>query len=609
MPAPALTEAAIHQRVSDQIFGRGEDYYQRGAVVSLARRGELLLAEVEGSDILPYRVSIRMGAAGEGVLQADCSCPYGIEWGGWCKHIVATLLAAIREPDTVEEQPPLDSLLEDLGRDQLQSLLVELTARQPELYDPIVSLLPRLSAPAAAGVQPPVAVDAAAVRRRVRGALRGLSGMRASEAYWHVGSVVAGVREVLQEVRAHLDAGDGRSALVVLEAITDEYVRDWTELDDSDGEISDFFRELAPLWTEALLTASLTPAKRREWAGRLEDWDSEIADYFEEVFGAAVEAARQGWNDPALVRVLKGESNSSAVPEDLPSWFAEELTEARLNILERQERYQEALNLARAEGRAKRHVLILLKLGRIPEAVEHALAHLETAGEALEVAQALDGRGATDEALQVAERGLSLESRPRDDGSLAGQLHLARSRAPLALWLRERAAEQGRPELALRAAEVAFREAPGLDSYLRAQELAGEQWNTLREELLELLRGKRWWAVAGAVEVFLHEGLFDDALDAVEQGAGYALIAQVVEAAAEVRPERVIPICRRHAEEIMDRGKANLYHKAAEWLRRARTAYLAAGREEEWKHYLAELIATHQRKYKLRPLLEELRRG
>jgi uncharacterized Zn finger protein len=36
-------------------------------------------------------------------------------------------------------------------------------------------------------------------------------------------------------------------------------------------------------------------------------------------------------------------------------------------------------------------------------------------------------------------------------------------------------------------------------------------------------------------------------------------------------------------------------------------AYLAAGREEEWLAYLVELIDDHQRKYKLRPMLEDLK--
>jgi uncharacterized Zn finger protein len=35
--------------------------------------------------------------------------------------------------------------------------------------------------------------------------------------------------------------------------------------------------------------------------------------------------------------------------------------------------------------------------------------------------------------------------------------------------------------------------------------------------------------------------------------------------------------------------------------------YLAAGREEEWLAYLAELLDDHQRKYKLRPMLADLK--
>jgi hypothetical protein len=38
-----------------------------------------------------------------------------------------------------------------------------------------------------------------------------------------------------------------------------------------------------------------------------------------------------------------------------------------------------------------------------------------------------------------------------------------------------------------------------------------------------------------------------------------------------------------------------------------RDANLAPGREEEWLAHLAELIDHHQRKYKLRPMLEDLK--
>jgi hypothetical protein len=41
-----------------------------------------------------------------------------------------------------------------------------------------------------------------------------------------------------------LGAGDVRQALLRLEAMTDEYVADWTGLDDSDGYAGAFFGEL-----------------------------------------------------------------------------------------------------------------------------------------------------------------------------------------------------------------------------------------------------------------------------------------------------------------------------------------------------------------------------
>jgi uncharacterized Zn finger protein len=58
----------------------------------------------------------------------------------------------------------------------------------------------------------------------------------------------------------------------------------------------------------------------------------------------------------------------------------------------------------------------------------------------------------------------------------------------------------------------------------------------------------------------------------------------------------------------MDEGKSRHYDHALRWLSKARQAYLAAGREAEWRAYLEELIAKHTRKRSLRPGLEALRK-
>ena len=109
------------------------------------------------------------------------------------------------------------------------------------------------------------------------------------------------------------------------------------------------------------------------------------------------------------------------------------------------------------------------------------------------------------------------------------------------------------------------------------------------------------------VDIFLHEGLVDDAITAVEKGASYDLLERVMDAAAEHRPDWVIQAARRQAERIMDAGQSKYYHHAVDWLEKAGTAYRAAGREADWQTYLSEIRTRHGRKYKLMGMLEGLR--
>jgi uncharacterized Zn finger protein len=98
-----------------------------------------------------------------------------------------------------------------------------------------------------------------------------------------------------------------------------------------------------------------------------------------------------------------------------------------------------------------------------------------------------------------------------------------------------------------------------------------------------------------------------DAIVAVEGYPVGALVARVADAAIETHPGWVIETCRRQAEEIMNQGGSRDYDEAVVWLAKVQEAHLAARREEEWLAYLEELIDYHQRKYKLRPMLEDLK--
>src|SRR5438067_13906586 len=101
MTFPNLTESVVRQRSSAESFQRGREYFEEGAVLSLLRRGDTLFAEVEGSEPEPYEVRVDSDAAG--VTGASCTCPYS--FGGWCKHLVAALLACLHAPEEIEERP------------------------------------------------------------------------------------------------------------------------------------------------------------------------------------------------------------------------------------------------------------------------------------------------------------------------------------------------------------------------------------------------------------------------------------------------------------------------------------------------------------------------
>lgn len=67
-------------------FERGVDYFQMGYITDLEQFGNKITAMVEGTR--DYTVTIRVDKK---TITATCTCPY--DWGGYCKHIVATLIA------------------------------------------------------------------------------------------------------------------------------------------------------------------------------------------------------------------------------------------------------------------------------------------------------------------------------------------------------------------------------------------------------------------------------------------------------------------------------------------------------------------------------------
>jgi uncharacterized Zn finger protein len=645
-----VTEAMIHDLADPGVFARGRDYLRQGAVTSLARSEDRITARVVGSEIEPYRVRVRIGASG--IEEADCTCPY--EWGGICKHIVAVLLACLERPQALEGSTSLEARLSRLGAEELRGLLLELADED----DDVARRIERRALARETKPQPRaetrLPLDPTPYRRQARSVIRTVRRGRYDDYYGAAGEVVSGLYELLEPVTPLIEAGDGRNALILLEAVTDEFVGALDELYDNEGEFGSLIERLNEWWTEALLTADLSPEERREYARMLRYYDQQFSEgEYDYGMGMAVAAAEQGWDYPPLVRVLQGEITQQGAWEGEAPHYADELAEARLNVLERQGRLQEYLHLAEAESQTERFLTMLVRVGRVTEAVEKGKEWLTQPQQLLPLAKALHEHGDHEQALQLAEYGLELQppsgvrggwvgvaapleedeaddleeeydqcdeaeaeeddeaqslAAPRWSVSIHDSYGWSFHRAELARWLRDTAVSLGQPARALPAARVAMEEHPSLADYQALQSAAGEDWPQLRPEVLDRLRAPILATREVAVDIFLHERLLDDAIAALENGhLGHMIVGRVVDAVMSERPEWAMQACFHQAERIIEPARAQYYEAAAEWLAKARKAAVAGGLTGQWEKRMDDIMTRHQRKYKLMPLLKALR--
>jgi len=106
-------------------FGRGERYYNRGAVTNIERVDDRINATVQGSR--PYDVEVTLSAGS--YVEGECSCP---DDAPTCKHIVAAVLASGDVDDAGGDQS-VSALLETADADELHSLLETLADEHIEV--------------------------------------------------------------------------------------------------------------------------------------------------------------------------------------------------------------------------------------------------------------------------------------------------------------------------------------------------------------------------------------------------------------------------------------------------------------------------------------------
>lgn len=135
MARPMLDLQKVRDQFPPQIFERGEGYQASGEVLNLTLRGNIILAGVQGSDYEPYRVTMELYE--DSFFDANCTCPYGENFGGYCKHIAAVALEYHYCPGNIVSEASVAEVLAPLDETALHKVLSYLLDLHPELINEV----------------------------------------------------------------------------------------------------------------------------------------------------------------------------------------------------------------------------------------------------------------------------------------------------------------------------------------------------------------------------------------------------------------------------------------------------------------------------------------
>ena len=568
---------------TEQSYQRGRNYCEYGYVSHVVNRENLLQAHVEGSQGEDYSVQIDFSP--QGVISAFCTCPY--DWGGWCKHIIATLCYCQKYPDNIKQRPSLEQLLNPLNPQQLHNLIVELVEEEPHLIENIERFVNHLTPKTKPSTLTPSKIDTQPIRNQVLRIIE--DGVEALEEGWtDEDNITYELSSLIRDVENLITEGDVENALRTLEAITETCVENWGSADDYGIDAYDTANNLDEVFAQAFLSTELSDEEKIDWEVKLEFWENEWSVNFSLSLGILAE----GWG------CLASETRATDIfddvyelnVEDVPD-YARDLTLVRLKVLDSQQRYEDYLYLAKAEGHIKSYLTCLARLGRIETAFSEANKIMGRMEQALALAQILFEFGEGEKALAIAKLGLTKK------GECQGEL------AKLTVELAE---QLGDLETVFNAQIKVFEAEPSEQIYLKLEQLAGENWQQLRANLLDYLRTYNgWYRQTEKINIFLYEKLFEEAIKLIEKDS-YLLRQDMLAKIIPHDPNWVIQKAITQAESIMDSGKAKYYQQAVGWLTQARNAYYHANNHQGWKNYCQTITKLHGRKYKLMGLLKPI---
>ena len=248
----ALSETTLLKVAGDLVYARGEDYvrYVRG----LRTTDLKAYASIQAKNV--YQVELDWSGP---LPDGSCTCRHHAD-GNFCKHLVATGLAAIDTgrvavDDTASStaEATLEAAVQAMDVDELRELVVTLAQR-----DGGVRRMLEIRATTASG-------DDAQAKAELEAYVRNTLAFRGFVDYRRSFEVAEAASEMLDELENHLNSGAAEVARPALLRALTRLRKIIEQVDDSSGSIGDQCQRAADLYARACRLGEPDPVKLATW--------------------------------------------------------------------------------------------------------------------------------------------------------------------------------------------------------------------------------------------------------------------------------------------------------------------------------------------------------
>lgn len=574
-PLFELTETLIKKYCNEKTFSKGEDYID---AVSTLLRGDELSVKVHGSMCEPYRVNITLNE--KNWKNGSCSCP---SENYPCKHLVATLLKIVREGiDSIE--PPFEESLKSLDADTLRTLLINIVEQNPELIDDIQIDL----------IKPQEKIDIketlpnfSALKRKMIKTLNSEFNNWDNSFYY----IIEEIKTLFNQVQPFLEAEDGKTALKVLEALTEPFLTETSEfLDYAQDSYGYLLDDLEMLWIEALLIVQLSKTEKEYWFERISKWQESE----EWAFQALMQVVQHGWSYPLLDAALRCQEMVMSCDEDEDEEIKDKIAAIGLKILKRKQQWDQCLALAKLACIDQEYASILIQKKQFQECQKFIKQTFKCPVTILQLAREFYESEQPQMAFELISNATSFI-----DSGINMNLELIR-------WSRELAFEHNQLEVGIQIGTKILQNNPTLEDYASLKKGAKERWEKIQPQLVQSLQTSSKYNLDGPIEILLHDKMFDLAIKLSERADEAFFPKFIIDQVLEERPEWALKKCEELAITAINTASSCGYEEAAELLDKGYTAAKLTRKTEVWNTKIRQIIDHHKRKRNLIPLLQRL---